>query len=549
MPEPDTADPIVPMLAVDGALPLGSAWAFEFVWDGLRVLLYLSPGRTRMFSASGRSITSGYPELAPLSRLADRHGPLVLDGKIVTADQFGRPSTAPLWQRMNNPKPSESLVRRAPVLFYLADVLHADGRDTMALPFRDRRHLLTGFDLAGLPAKLPPCFVDTDGRTVLHAAVRHGIAGVVAKRLDSSYQPGRRTRAWVQTLPRHTQPVLIGGWLPAESGSDSVPVALLVGVVDPAGTLRYLGTVRTGLDRAARAELSDPLARLAAGECPFADAPLDELAGARWLTPQLVGEVSYRRLGVNGRLRHASWLGVRPDAHPASVRGPLPLPARQQGAGPAGGVRSASAELAALDEAVRLAQAEVRALRAQISPHFLYNALTTIATYVRTDPDRARELLHDFAEYTRYSFRSNAEATTLGAELANANHYLALEGARFGDRLRVEREISSELHDVRLPFRTVGSLVENAVQHGIEGTPRGGTLRIRAERVDATHCLLTIADDGLGMDPNRLTETIADVRERLAAAPGPANALDVVTAPDIGTTVTVRLPMSAVRLD
>jgi two-component system LytT family sensor kinase len=95
----------------------------------------------------------------------------------------------------------------------------------------------------------------------------------------------------------------------------------------------------------------------------------------------------------------------------------------------------------------------------------------------------------------------------------------------------------------------VQSLVENAVRHGIEGSPKGGTLRIEAERVDAAYCLLTIADDGLGMDPNLLTEAITDVRERLAAAPGPVSALQVVTAPDVGTTVTVRLPMSQGSLD
>jgi two-component system LytT family sensor kinase len=223
------------------------------------------------------------------------------------------------------------------------------------------------------------------------------------------------------------------------------------------------------------------------------------------------------------------------------VRGPVVLTAAPDAALPAAGTPAPSAELSALDEAVRLAQAETRALRAQISPHFVYNALTTIASYVRTDPSRARELLLEFAEYTRYSFRRGAESTTLGDELANADRYLALEAARFGDRLRVKRDVAVELKDVALPFLTVQPLVENAVRHGIEGTPRGGTVTITAAQV-GPDCVLTVSDDGLGMDPVRLTDAVTDVRERLRAAPGPAAALEVVTAPEVGTTITLRLP-------
>ena len=522
----------MPMLAANGPVPLGSGWAFEFDWDGLRALFHLAPGDTRIRSASGRSITSGYPELAPLSRLAQRCGPLVLDGKIVTADRLGSPSMVPLRRRMNNPKPSEALIHRVPVRAYLSDVLYANGRDTMAMPFRERRKLLAQLDLAGLPAQLSPCFIDADGPTVLNVAQRHGLAGVLAKRLDSRYQPGHRTSAWVRITPRYVLSVLVGGWLPRLDVATSWPEALLVGVADSAGSLRYLAKVNTGLDAAARADLAAPLARLAADECPFTNPPDEGLTGARWLTPQLVGEVSYRRWDADGLPRHVGWLGIRAGVHPASVRGPLAPEESRPGQ---------LDELAA--DAVRLAQAELRTLRAQISPHFVYNALTTIAVYVRTDPDRARELLHVFAEYARYSFRAGAPASTLGAELANVDRYLAIEGARFGERLRVRREIDPELHDVELPMLAVQSLVENAVRHGIEGTESGGTVHIRAERVDLAHCLITIADDGIGMDPDVLTEAITDVRERLAV--GSWGVLKVVTAPEAGTTITVRLPTSA----
>jgi hypothetical protein len=542
---PDVSAPVRPMLAVDGAVPVGPAWGFEFVWDGLRVQLYLRPDRASVVSGSGRSVTSSYPELAGLRPLAERHGPLVLDGQLVTLDRLNRPTVAPLRQRMSTGRPSEGLLARAPVLFYAIDVLYAHGGSTMQLPYLRRRELLAELDLDGLPAKLPPFFVDTDGQTVLHAATQHGLAGIVAKRLDSKYQPGRRARAWVQTLPRHTQAVVVGGWLP-RAGEPSSPGSLLVGVPDATGSLRYLGRISTGLDRRARAELADWLARYARPECPFQDVPE---AKASWLAPLLVGEVSYRRWETDGRLRHASWLGVRPDDHAASVRGPLVLvnpdvPEPHSDVG-----RSAANDLTALAESVRLAEAETRALQARISQHFLYNSLTSIASYVRTDPDRARGLLYDLADFTRYSYRTGGQITTLGAELANVDRYLALERARFGDRLRVEREVPEEVLDVPVPFLVVQELVQNAVRNGIEGSVRGGTVRIAAAPAGGTHCVLTVSDNGLGSDPARLPEAIGDVRERLAAAPGPVAGLDVVTAPERGTTVTVRLPMGASRLE
>ena len=141
-------------------------------------------------------------------------------------------------------------------------------------------------------------------------------------------------------------------------------------------------------------------------------------------------------------------------------------------------------ELADLDVSrADLARAEVRALRAQISPHFIYNALTTIAAFVRSDPDRARELLLEFADFTRYSFRQAGEFTTLADEMGNIEKYLTLERARFGDRLRVRWRVAPEVLGVVVPFLSIQPLVENAVRHGLAGRPGGGTVSVTAEDV------------------------------------------------------------------
>ncbi len=132
---------------------------------------------------------------------------------------------------------------------------------------------------------------------------------------------------------------------------------------------------------------------------------------------------------------------------------------------------SGQLELAELDASRnRLMEAEVRALRAQISPHFIYNSLGAIASFVRTDPDRARELLLEFADFTRYSFRRHGEYTTLAEELRSVERYLLLEQARFGDRLQVTLQVAPEVLPVAVPFLCIQPLVENAVRHGLEAS-------------------------------------------------------------------------------
>src|SRR5690606_29437022 len=142
---------------------------------------------------------------------------------------------------------------------------------------------------------------------------------------------------------------------------------------------------------------------------------------------------------------------------------------------------SSQLELAELETSrTALMEAELRALRAQISPHFIYNSLAAIATFVRTDPERARELLLEFADFTRYSFRQHGEFTTLAEELRSIEQYLTLEKARFGDRLQVRTRIAPEVLSVRLPFLSIQPLVENAVRHGVEGAEGPGIVTVEA---------------------------------------------------------------------
>jgi two-component system, LytTR family, sensor kinase len=197
-----------------------------------------------------------------------------------------------------------------------------------------------------------------------------------------------------------------------------------------------------------------------------------------------------------------------------------------------------------------LAEAELRALRAQISPHFIYNSLNAVATFVRTDPERARELLLEFADFTRYAFRAPGEFATLSDELRNTERYLVLEQARFGDRLRVSLRVAPEVLPITVPFLVVQPLVENAVRHGL-GDQETMTVSIVAADEGAS-ALLTIEDDGIGSDPEAIRVALvgagktavglSNVDSRLRRVFGDRHGLVVETAPGAGTKVTLRIP-------
>ncbi|MET9853003.1 histidine kinase [Streptomyces sp. NPDC006450] len=216
---------------------------------------------------------------------------------------------------------------------------------------------------------------------------------------------------------------------------------------------------------------------------------------------------------------------------------------------------SVQLELSELDRSrTRLMEAEIKALRAQISPHFIFNSLAAIASFVRTDPERARDLLLEFADFTRYSFRRHGEFTTLAEELRSIEQYLALAGARFGERLKLTLQVAPEVLPVALPFLCLQPLVENAVKHGLEDSTEECRITIAARDAGA-EALITIEDNGVGMDPALLRRILAgehagsssgigltNVDERLRQVYGDGHGLVIETGVGAGMKITVRIP-------
>lgn len=221
---------------------------------------------------------------------------------------------------------------------------------------------------------------------------------------------------------------------------------------------------------------------------------------------------------------------------------------------------AAQVELGELDTSrSALAEAEVRALRAQISPHFIYNSLNAIASFINTDPATARELVLEFADFTRYSFRRHGDFTTVAEELRSIDSYLRLERARFGDRITVTLQVAPEVLSTVVPFLSIQPLVENAVRHGLESKEGGGRITITA--VDAgAFAELSVEDDGVGIEPTALERALAggqagdhvglrNVDARLRQVYGDEHGLVVETNVGAGTLVRMRVPKSQPQHD
>ncbi|OMC17591.1 ATP-dependent DNA ligase [Mycobacterium sp. SP-6446] len=301
-------DAITPMLASEGSVAARTAgqWAFEGKWDGYRLLVEVDHGDLRIRSRRGREVTKEYPELRSLAAdLADHH--VVLDGEAVILDEAGVPSFHGMQNRG----------RGSRVEYWAFDLLYLDGRSLLRARYQDRRKLLE--ILASTGDLIVPDLLPGDGAQALEHSRKHGWEGVVGKKRDSTYQPGRRSASWIKDKNWNTQEVVIGGWKAGEGGRSSGIGSLLMGIPGDGG-LHFAGKVGTGFTERDLANLKKTLAPLHTDESPF-DPPLprSEARGVTYVEPVLVGEVRYSEWTPDNRLRQSSWRGLRPDKKPDEV--------------------------------------------------------------------------------------------------------------------------------------------------------------------------------------------------------------------------------------
>ncbi|WP_433294339.1 non-homologous end-joining DNA ligase [Actinoplanes sp. CA-030573] len=303
-----------PMLATPGPLPDGTGWSFEFKWDGARLLPATAGSRLRLLTRAGRDVTGSFPELVVLTEVLDGRQ-TALDAELVALDHRGRPSFARLQKRLGVGRPTADLLRHVPVALYVFDLVHLDGASITAAPYRERRDILAGLDL-DLPGVLcVPPHVDGDRDATWAAAVEHGLEGVVAKRVDAGYHPGRRSKAWIKKVIPHVAEVVLCGWLPGRGRLAGSIGALVVGAYDRDNRLHYVGKVGGGLTGEQRRDLLEQLQPLRRAAAPI-HAETRELAAASWVDPVLVAQIAYRELTAGSQLRHPVWRGLIDTAGP-----------------------------------------------------------------------------------------------------------------------------------------------------------------------------------------------------------------------------------------
>jgi bifunctional non-homologous end joining protein LigD len=316
-----------PMRAALSRLPADEAdWGFELAWHGVRALAYGEPGRVRLVGRNLHDITKQYPEVGPLvEQLGARH--VVLDGVLVAFDQNGIPSFRRLQRRLHATAETEIRRRRreVPVAYVAFDLLYLDGRSLLDRGYEERRNALEALQLDG-PNWQTPKYHRGDGAALFAASREHGLEGVVAKRLDSTYHPGRSSRDWLKIENSPRQDVVIGGWVAGENGSNADIDALLVGYYEPDGEqpqFHYAGKVDTGFDATDVRFLMKRLKELRIDSSPFHGRQPQR--DANFVRPALVCEVRFSEWTTAGTMRRPSYDGLRDDKPPTEVVKELPV--------------------------------------------------------------------------------------------------------------------------------------------------------------------------------------------------------------------------------
>lgn len=321
---------IKPMLAKPGVLPdEQDNCSFEIKWDGIRAVFYLEQNKYKLLSRNLKDITGQYPEFLALAEAAGRScTDLILDGEIVAFNSSGLPSFSRLQHRMGltQDKTILEMMTKVPAHYMIFDILLLNGNLLLPKTYSERRSILEGLQLDGAHWQTPD-YKTGDGREILAASRKLGLEGIIAKRLDSCYQPGKRTGAWLKIKNQRRQELLIGGWVPGQGARAGTIGALLLGYYDvlPQAAaargvpqqLLYAGKAGTGFTTDFLAVLSKRLAAITRPTSPFAPQPA--VNNAHFVEPVLIGEFEFTEWTPNDTLRHPAFKGLREDKDPRQV--------------------------------------------------------------------------------------------------------------------------------------------------------------------------------------------------------------------------------------